>query len=77
MFAGGRKAVIFGGEGYMLEDTGESSSPCVYIFDSDLLVWTRGATHAPGEEHNPGARSLHVTMVGLSTTCCIAWNLFS
>ena len=49
----------------MLDDTGESSSPCVYVFDADLLTWTRCATQAPGEEHNPGALSLHVTTVGL------------
>ena len=68
MSVGGRKAVIFGGEGYMLDDTGESSSPCVYVFDADLLSWARCATQAPAEEHNPGARSLHVTTVDLRPT---------
>ncbi len=63
--AGGRKAIIFGGEGYMLDDTGDGPSPCVYILDVDTLVWTRCVTHAPGDEHNPGARSLHVTTVRL------------
>ena len=75
--AGGRKAIIFGGEGYMLDDTGEGSSPCVYIFDADLLTWTQSATHAPGEGHNPGARSLHVTTVGLRPTSSIAWSISS
>lgn len=64
-FAGGRKAIIFGGEGYMLDDTGDGPSPCVYILDVDTLVWTRNVTHTPEDEHNPGARSLHVTTVRL------------
>ena len=59
----GHKAIIFGGEGYMLDDTGESPPPSVYILDVDTLVWTRSITHAPAEEDNPGARSLHVTTV--------------
>ena len=53
----GHKAIIFGGEGYMLDDTGESPPPSVYILDVDTLVWTRSITHAPAEEDNPGARS--------------------
>ena len=47
----------------MLDDTGESPPPSVYILDVDALVWTRSTTHAPSEEDNPGARSLHVTTV--------------
>lgn len=47
----------------MLDDTGESPPPSVYILDVDTLVWTRSITHAPAEEDNPGARSLHVTTV--------------
>ena len=47
----------------MLDDTGESPPPAVYILDVDTLVWTRSVTHAPSEEDNPGARSLHVTTV--------------
>ena len=49
----------------MLDDTGDGPSPCVYILDVDTLVWTRNVTHAPEDEHNPGARSLHVTTVRL------------
>ena len=61
----------------MLDDTGEGSSPCVYIFDADLLTWTQSATHAPEEQHNPGARSLHVTTVGLRPSSCTARSVSS
>ena len=40
----------------MLDDTGESPPPSVYILDVDTLVWTRSITHAPAEEDNPGAQ---------------------
>ena len=59
----------------MLDDTGESPPPSVYILDVDTLVWTRSITHAPAEEDNPGARSLHVTTVrtcrGASNACML------
>jgi hypothetical protein len=54
---------VFGGEGYQLDDGGEGPSPCVYVLDVDTLTWQRCITHAPVEEHSPGARSLHVTAV--------------
>lgn len=55
--------MIFGGEGYRLDDAGEGPSPCVYILDVDSLTWHRCITHSPVEAHSPGARSLHVTTV--------------
>ncbi|CAL8467742.1 g7280 [Coccomyxa elongata] len=62
-FDDGRKVVVFGGEGYRLDDAGEGPSPCVYILDVDNLTWQRCNTHSPVEEHSPGTRSLHVTTV--------------
>jgi hypothetical protein len=59
--AGGKKVIVFGGEGYNLDDGG--SPPCVYILDVDTLTWHRKATYAEAPEHSPGARSLHVTTV--------------
>ncbi len=55
--------MIFGGEGYRLDDAGEGPSPCVYILDIDMMTWQRCVTHTPVEAHSPGARSLHVTAV--------------
>lgn len=55
--------MVFGGEGYRLDDAGEGPSPCVYILDVDNLTWQRCITHSPVEEHSPGTRSLHVTTV--------------
>lgn len=67
--ADGRKVVIFGGEGYRLDDAGEGPSPCVYILDVDTLTWQRCFTHTPVEAHSPGARSLHVTTVRPDLPC--------
>jgi hypothetical protein len=60
----------------MLDDTGDDPSPCVYILDVDTLVWTRNVTHAPEDEHNPGARSLHVTTVCLCLGSLGHWPPF-
>ena len=55
--------ILYGGEGYMLDDTGEGPSPCVYVLDVNSLTWRKHVTHALVEAHSPGARSLHVTTV--------------
>ena len=46
--------------------------PVCMSWDVDTLVWTRSTTRAPDEEHNPGARSLHVTTVCLRLTLCVS-----
>jgi hypothetical protein len=66
--AGGRKIVLYGGEGYMLDDAGEGPAPCVYVLDVDSLTWHKQVTHAPVESHSPGVRSLHVTTVRVSSS---------
>ena len=55
--------MLYGGEGYMLDDAGEGPAPCVYVLDADSLTWHKMITHAPVEAHSPGVRSLHVTTV--------------
>ena len=69
LYTDGKKVVVFGGEGYMLDDSGDGPAPCVYILDIDSLTWHRRNTHAPTPEHSPGVRSLHVTTVSPTAIC--------
>jgi hypothetical protein len=63
--AGGKKVIVFGGEGDAQDDGGEGPSPCVYVMDVDSLTWQRHITHAP-VEHSPSMRTLHATTVSHS-----------
>jgi hypothetical protein len=66
-FDGGRQVAVYGGEGFGINDVGTDGQPAVYVLDAGELTWQRRVTSAATPTDFPGVRSLHLSLVAVSS----------